>query len=136
MIKSMAIVFFIGFSLIIFWGWLIVMPNTTYSDKDTFKYYALTYKEIRNAPRLSSHYYFEYDPGDEASPQSSTMYSCELNNIDESYQRLVSYVMKTGVPLRKGYSLNDVNYKEYFEIVKVKIIYDECLTLSFSKESN
>ncbi|WP_245956859.1 hypothetical protein [Edaphovirga cremea] len=136
MIKSMAVVFFIGFSLIIYWGWLIVMPNVTYTDKDFFKYYLLTYKEIRNAPRLSENYFFEYGPSDESSPQSSVIYFCDLKNIDENLQKMVLYINNTHIPLIAGYSWDNPPRGEYFYLGKVGVKGNKCLMLMLSKEVN
>ncbi|WP_404273476.1 hypothetical protein [Yersinia similis] len=130
---KLTVFFLILVSLFIYLWWLFIMPNTTYNDKNILKYYALTYKEVINAPRLSDNYYFEYIPSDETSPQSSIMYTCGLKNIDEGYKNLVSYIIKTGIPLRKEYLLDDFPYSEYFELIKVTIKGDECLMLVLSK---
>ncbi|PSH12314.1 hypothetical protein B7R74_20480, partial [Yersinia pseudotuberculosis] len=57
---KLTVFFLILVSLFIYLWWLFIMPNTTYNDKNILKYYALTYKEVINAPRLSDNYYFEY----------------------------------------------------------------------------
>ncbi|GLY61264.1 hypothetical protein IW01_08015 [Pectobacterium brasiliense] len=141
--KKILFIFTSLFSLLFFWGWLIVTPYTVYTEKDSFKYYALTYKEIRNAPRLSENYYFSYGPSDEARPQTSTLYLCDLDNIDGAYRELLSYVESTKIPLIDGFSLgNYPSFDEYFQIVKTKERNDttgkegECLMLTFSEEQN
>ncbi|HHQ6590437.1 TPA: hypothetical protein ACSTLU_002186 [Serratia fonticola] len=128
-------VFFVVFYLV----WLWTMPNVTYTDKEFFKYYLLTYAEIKNAPRLSEDYYFEYGPSDESDPQTSIMYTCGLSNVDESYGELLSYIKSTGKNLSAGYSLDNPpkHGDEYFFLSETSLRGGEkCLMLSFSKEVN
>ncbi|MCL6351517.1 hypothetical protein [Pectobacterium polaris] len=139
--KTILFIFFLLSSLLFFWGWLIIVPYTVYTEKDIFKYYTLTYKEIRDAPRLSNNYYFSYGPSDEANPQISTIYLCDLDNINEAYNKLLDYVNSTGVPLIDGFSLgNYPSFDEYFQIIRIKekdrvtMKEVECLMLDLSKE--
>ncbi|MBG0749893.1 hypothetical protein AAGW04_17860 [Pectobacterium aroidearum] len=139
--KTILIIFILLSSLLFFWGWLIIVPYTIYTEKDIFKYYILTYKEIRDVPRLSKNYYFSYGPSDEATPQTSAIYFCDLTHIDETYGELLSYVKSTRTPLIYGFNLgNYPTYHEYFQIVKTKEKSNntekesECLMLILSKE--
>ncbi|RUR96327.1 hypothetical protein KHDHEBDM_02519 [Pectobacterium polaris] len=139
--KTILFIFILLFSLLFFWGWLIIVPYTVYTEKEIFKYYTLTYKEIRDVPRLSNNYYFSYGPSDEANPQISTIYLCDLDNINEAYNKLLDYVNSTGVPLIDGFSLgNYPSFDEYFQIIKTKekdrvtMKEIECLMLDLSKE--
>ncbi|MEQ9843911.1 hypothetical protein [Pectobacterium brasiliense] len=139
--KTILFIFVLLSSLLFFWGWLIIVPYTVYTEKDIFKYYTLTYKEIRDAPRLSNNYYFSYGPSDEANPQISTIYLCDLDNINEAYNKLLDYVNSTGVPLVDDFSLgNYPSFDEYFQIIKTKeqdrvtMKEIECLMLDLSKE--
>ncbi|WP_174871823.1 hypothetical protein [Pectobacterium polaris] len=139
--KTILFIFILLSSLLFFWGWLIIVPYTVYTEKDIFKYYTLTYKEIRDVPRLSNNYYFSYGPSDEANPQISTIYLCDLDNINEAYNKLLDYVNSTGVPLIDGFSLgNYPSFDEYFQIIRIKekdrvtMKEVECLMLDLSKE--
>ncbi|KHT17637.1 hypothetical protein [Pectobacterium brasiliense] len=139
--KTILFIFISLFSLLFFWGWLIIVPYTVYTEKDTFKYYVLTYKEIRDVPKLSKKYYFSYEPSDEAKPQISTIYLCDLDNINEAYDKLLDYVNSTGIPLVDDFSLgNYPSFDEYFQIIKTKeqdrvtMKEIECLMLDLSKE--
>ncbi|GKW08132.1 hypothetical protein [Pectobacterium carotovorum] len=139
--KTILTIFISLSSLLFFGGWLIIVPYTVYTEKDIFKYYALTYKEIRDVPRLSKNYYFSYEPSDEAKPQISTIYLCDLDNINEAYNKLLDYVNSTGVPLVDDFSLgNYPSFDEYFQIIRIKekdrvtMKEVECLMLDLSKE--
>ncbi|GLY60777.1 hypothetical protein RC86_01105 [Pectobacterium brasiliense] len=139
--KTILTIFISLSSLLFFWGWLIIVPYTVYTEKDIFKYYTLTYKEIRDVPRLSNNYYFSYGPSDEATPQTSAIYLCDLTHINDTYRELLSYVESTKIPLIDGFSLgNYPTFQEYFQIVKTKEKNNktgkesECLMLIFSKE--
>ncbi|POE02578.1 hypothetical protein [Pectobacterium odoriferum] len=139
--KTILTIFISLSSLLFFWGWLIIVPYTVYTEKDIFKYYTLTYKEIRDVPRLSNNYYFSYGPSDEATPQISTIYLCVLDNINEAYDELLDYVNSTGIPLVDDFSLgNYPSFDEYFQIIKTKekdrvtMKEIECLMLDLSKE--
>ncbi|MFJ5443224.1 hypothetical protein [Pectobacterium sp. CHL-2024] len=139
--KTILFIFILLSSLLFFWGWLIIVPYTVYTEKDIFKYYTLTYKEIRDAPRLSKNYYFSYGPSDEANPQISTIYLCDLDNINEAYDKLLDYVNSTGIPLVYDFSLgNYPSFDEYFQIIETKeqdrvtMKEIECLMLDLSKE--
>ncbi|XYQ55366.1 hypothetical protein ACS91J_02800 [Pectobacterium carotovorum] len=139
--KTILTIFISLSSLLFFWGWLIIVPYTVYTEKDIFKYYTLTYKEIRDVPRLSNNYYFSYGPSDEATPQISTIYLCVLDNINEAYDELLDYVNSTGIPLVDDFSLgNYPSFDEYFQIIKTKekdrvtMKKIECLMLDLSKE--
>lgn len=112
------------------------MPDVTYTEKDLLKYYILTRKEIRSAPRLSEDYYFEYGRSDESDPESSIIYTCGLSNIDKGYERLLSYVKGTGITLSDGYSW-DKRGDEYFYLSKVSLNGgEECLMLMLSENFN
>ncbi|BES86400.1 hypothetical protein PEC302107_30200 [Pectobacterium araliae] len=139
--KTILTIFISLSSLLFFWGWLIIVPYTVYTEKDIFKYYTLTYKKIRDVPRLSNNYYFSYGPSDEATPQISTIYLCDLDNINEAYDELLDYVNSTGIPLVDDFSLgNYPSFDEYFQIIKTKekdrvtMKEIECLMLDLSKE--
>ncbi|GKW16639.1 hypothetical protein PEC301937_25880 [Pectobacterium carotovorum subsp. carotovorum] len=139
--KTILTIFISLSSLLFFWGWLIIVPYTVYTEKDIFKYYTLTYKEIRDVPRMSNNYYFSYGPSDEANPQISTIYLCDLDNINEAYNELLDYVNSTGIPLIDDFSLgNYPSFDEYFQIIRIKekdrvtMKEVECLTLDLSKE--
>lgn len=136
--KTMLAFIIIVFSAFCYCAWLYTMPNVTYTDKDLFKYYLLTFSEIKNAPRLSEDYYFEYGPSDESDPQESIMYTCGLSNIDEGYAKLLSYVKGTGKTLSAGYAWDNPPKRgdEYFFLSKTSLRGgEECLILSFSKEA-
>ncbi|TQI81046.1 hypothetical protein FHU10_4052 [Serratia fonticola] len=134
------VTFIITVLLVVFyWGWLFTMPDVTYTEKDFLKYYLLTRKEIRNAPRLSEDYYFEYGRSDESDPESSVIYTCGLSNVDEGYERLLSYVKKTGITLSEGYSWDNPPKRgeEYFYLGKISRNGDEeCLMLMLSESFN
>ncbi len=126
------------FFVLIFWGWwFLSMPNVFYSEKDFFKYNLLTYNEIRNSPRVSENYVFEYSPNDETSPQRSTIYFCDLKDISSSYNELVHYINENGFFISRN---NSLLYKDsskddvYFILDKVIFNKKECLELIFSKE--
>ncbi|WP_113632324.1 hypothetical protein DUT67_15430 [Pectobacterium peruviense] len=47
----------------------------TYTESDYFAYYAFTDEDIRNAPRISRNYAFEYVPGDGYAPSNAIIFS-------------------------------------------------------------
>ena len=47
---------------------------TVYKETEGYNYYSLTYKEIKNAPRISQHYYFESQPGDGNAPSNAIIF--------------------------------------------------------------
>ncbi|CAM4296527.1 hypothetical protein [Serratia silvae] len=119
--KIMLIFIIAVLAVVFYFGWLLTMPKVTYTEKDFFKYYLLTHKEVRDAPRLSKNYYFEYGPSDITEPNRSSMYVCGLSNVDEGYQRLVLYVNETGIPFEPQYKFGEPlpkNGDEYFTLEK------------------
>ncbi|WP_431222604.1 hypothetical protein ACQ86O_20345 [Serratia sp. L9] len=112
------------FLVVFYWAWLFMMPDVTYTEKDFFKYYLLTRKEIRDAPRLSEDYYFEYGRSDESDLESSSVYMCGVLNIDGSYERLLSYIKNTGVTLSEGYSWDNPPKRgdEYFFLARYVVM--------------
>lgn len=135
--KTMLIFIITVFSVVIYFVWLLTMPEVTYTEKDFFKYYLLTHKEVRDAPRLSKDYYFEYGPSDITEPNRSSIYICGLSNVDVSYQRLVSYVNETGIPYEPQYNFGDPlpkNGDEYFTLEKRYLGSSEpCLILTLTE---
>lgn len=47
---------------------------TVYKQNDLYSYYTLTYKHIKNAPRISQNYYFESQPGDGNVPSNAIIF--------------------------------------------------------------
>ncbi|MDY4376011.1 hypothetical protein [Pectobacterium carotovorum] len=47
----------------------------TYTESEYFTYYAFTDEDIRNAPRISSNYAFEYVPGDGYAPSNAIIFN-------------------------------------------------------------
>ncbi|WP_260514636.1 hypothetical protein [Serratia fonticola] len=138
--KTMLIFIITVFSVFFYFLWFLTMPKVTYTEKDFFKYYLLTHKEVREAPRLSKDYYFEYGSSDITESSRSSMYVCGLRNIDEGYERLVSYVNQTGIPFEPQYKLGEPlpkNGDEYFTLEKRYLGSSEpCLILTFTEYDN
>lgn len=70
----------LSITLLLFWGlfaYLIASSTNTatvYKETERYNYYSLTYKEIKNAPRISQHYYFESQPGDGNAPSNAIIF--------------------------------------------------------------
>lgn len=47
---------------------------TVYKETDRYNYYSLTYKRIKNAPRISRNYYFEFQSGDGYTPSNAIIF--------------------------------------------------------------
>lgn len=47
---------------------------TVYKETDRYNYYSLTYKQIKNAPRISQNYYFESQSGDGYTPSNAIIF--------------------------------------------------------------
>lgn len=47
---------------------------TVYKETDRYNYYSLTYKQIKNAPRISRNYYFESQSGDGYTPSNAIIF--------------------------------------------------------------
>ncbi|WP_354292753.1 hypothetical protein [Paramixta manurensis] len=78
--------------------WLVVRfiasdinEKTTYTEKDLFNYFVLTDRDINQAPRISSDYYFESQPGDGYAPSNAIIFK---NVADVS--RLRDYLQSLG----------------------------------------
>ena len=52
---------------------------TVYKETDRYSYHTLTDKEIKNAPRISQHYYFESQPGDGYAPSNAIIFKDAIN---------------------------------------------------------
>ncbi|MEL2242077.1 hypothetical protein PAS25_13905 [Leclercia adecarboxylata] len=50
-----------------------------YKETDRYRYYSLTDKEIKNAPRISQNYYFESQPGDGYAPSNAIIFKDATN---------------------------------------------------------
>lgn len=68
----------------------------TYTESDYFAYYAFTDEDIRNAPRISSNYAFEYVPGDGYSPSNAIIF-----NDTSDATPLKMYLMTLGYEQQK-----------------------------------
>lgn len=45
-----------------------------YKETDRYRYYTLTDKQIKNAPRISQNYYFEFQSGDGYTPSNAIIF--------------------------------------------------------------
>jgi len=52
---------------------------TVYRETDRYRYYTLTYKQIKNAPRISRNYYFESQSGDGYPPSNAVIFKDTTN---------------------------------------------------------
>ena len=70
----------LSITLLLFWGIFVYLiasstnTATVYKETERYNYYSLTYKEIKNAPRISQHYYFESQPGDGNAPSNAIIF--------------------------------------------------------------
>lgn len=137
--KTMMVFIMAVFSFVFYLGWFVTMPEVTYTEKDFFKYYLLTHKEIRNAPRLTDDYYFEYGPSDLTEPTQSTMYICGLDDVDAAYENLASYINETAVPFTPAYEWETLPKRDggYFSLGKrYRGGSEPCLMLVFTEDND
>ncbi|KGB02560.1 hypothetical protein DR73_3462 [Enterobacteriaceae bacterium ATCC 29904] len=70
----------LSITLLLFWGIFVYFiasstnTATVYKETERYNYYSLTYREIKNAPRISQHYYFESQPGDGNAPSNAIIF--------------------------------------------------------------
>ncbi|MDB6372932.1 hypothetical protein [Photorhabdus bodei] len=121
--------------------WLFMMPNVIYKENDFLKYHLLTNEKIKEVPRISKNYFFEYYPNDESSPIYSSVYFCDLIDMENSYNRIVEYIKSTGYIVNndaiwymKGF---ETIYDDSFILSKSSVAENEkkehCLALTFAK---
>lgn len=121
--------------------WLFMMPNIIYKENDFLKYHLLTNEKIKEAPRISKNYFFEYYPNDESSPIYSSICFCDLIDMGNSYNRIVDYIKSTGYIVNndaiwymKG---SETIYDDSFILLKSSVVGNEkkehCLELTFAE---
>ncbi len=121
--KLTVVITVIIFTFISVYLWLFMMPNVIYKENDFLKYHLLTHKKIKEVPRISQNYFFEYYPNDESSPIYSSVYFCDLKRMANNYNEIVNYIKST------GYTVNNDNV---WYIKGAETIYDDAFMLSKS----
>ncbi|WP_146747903.1 MULTISPECIES: hypothetical protein [unclassified Photorhabdus] len=138
---TIVIILMMALSCICLFLWLFMMPNVIYKENDFLKYHLLTNEKIKEAPRISKNYFFGYYPNDESSPIYSSIYSCDLIDMENSYNRIVDYIKSTGYIVNndaiwymKG---SETIYDDSFILSKSSIVGDKkkdhCLELTFAE---
>ncbi|MER2472743.1 hypothetical protein [Photorhabdus laumondii] len=138
---TIVMILMMALSCICLFLWLFMMPNVLYKESDFLKYHLLTNEKIKEAPRISKNYFFEYYPNDESSPIYSSVYFCDLRDMDNSYNRMINYMKSTGYTVNndeiwymKGF---ETIYDDSFILSKSSVVENEkkehCLALTFAE---
>ncbi|WP_141096797.1 hypothetical protein [Photorhabdus luminescens] len=138
---TIVLILTIGLSCICLFLWLFMMPNVIYKENDFLKYHLLTNEKIKESLRISKNYFFEYYPNDESSSIYSSIYFCDLIDMENSYNRIVDYIKSTGYVVNNDaiWYMKDYEtvYDDSFILSKSSIVGNEkkehCLELTFAE---
>lgn len=110
--------------------YVIASSHEKYNEDEMIKYYLLTRGEIKESPRVSDDYYFEYrDRLDRDEMVESAIVFCKIKNFELAYNILETYIRNTGIPYFKNYPWSNTPEK-FFYLMKTENKDGECLTLS------
>ncbi|MBW7982205.1 hypothetical protein [Enterobacillus tribolii] len=126
-----------GFMVLILIGWVSVffIPEMNYRESDFIRYNFFTPSEIKNIPRISDEYHFEYVPeGVDRKSSSSIIRFCNVGNKEKAYETLQAYASKLSIPMKYDYSPEDEQSESVFYVVNGSGVYwASCVSVIFDK---